>query len=157
MGLDQYLHAKKYLSSAEWRPQELRDTFSKVVSLMEAEPFIRKDLGHAQVEFGVAYWRKANQIHKWFVDNVQGGDDDCGEYRVEREQLQELLDLCVELNKSKTAELAQQKLPPQEGFFFGSTEVGEYYWEDISDTIEQLTRVLAETPEEFEFYYSSSW
>ena len=28
------------------------------------------------------YWRKANQIHKWFVDNVQGGIDDCRPYPV---------------------------------------------------------------------------
>lgn len=39
----------------------------------------------------VAYWRKANQIHRWFVENVQGGDDDCREYYVSREQLKELL------------------------------------------------------------------
>ena len=25
----------------------------------------------------VGYWRKANAIHKWFVDNVQDGNDDC--------------------------------------------------------------------------------
>lgn len=24
----------------------------------------------------IGYWRKANHIHKWFVDKVQGGDDD---------------------------------------------------------------------------------
>ena len=35
----------------------------------------------------VGYWRKANQIHKWFVDNVQDGVDDCGEYKVTKEQL----------------------------------------------------------------------
>ena len=40
----------------------------------------------------LAYWRKANQIHKWFVDNVQEGVDNCGEYYVSHEKLQELLD-----------------------------------------------------------------
>lgn len=25
----------------------------------------------------VAYWRKANAVHKWFVDTVQNGEDDC--------------------------------------------------------------------------------
>lgn len=25
----------------------------------------------------VGYWRKANAIHGWFVDNVQKGNDDC--------------------------------------------------------------------------------
>ena len=27
----------------------------------------------------IASWRKANAIHKWFVDNVQDGVDDCGD------------------------------------------------------------------------------
>jgi hypothetical protein len=40
----------------------------------------------------VAYWRKANHIHQWFVENVQGGEDNCQEYRVSREQLQTLLE-----------------------------------------------------------------
>ena len=42
----------------------------------------------------VLYWRKANAIHKWFVDNVQNGDDDCGDYEVYWEQLMELKGIC---------------------------------------------------------------
>ena len=47
----------------------------------------------------VCYWRKANQIHKWFVDHVQNGVDDCGEYKVTEEQIDELRELCKELVK----------------------------------------------------------
>lgn len=42
----------------------------------------------------VCYWRKANAIHGWFVQNVQGGEDDCGIYTVELGQLAELRDAC---------------------------------------------------------------
>ena len=35
----------------------------------------------------VGYWRKANQIHNWFVQNVQGGEDDCGIYEVSQAKL----------------------------------------------------------------------
>ena len=45
-------------------------------------------------EHEVMYWRKANAIHKWFVDNVQGGEDDCREYPVSNDQLIELRDTC---------------------------------------------------------------
>lgn len=45
----------------------------------------------------VGYWRKANAIHKWFVENVQNGEDDCGRYEVSKEQLEELLDVCKEV------------------------------------------------------------
>lgn len=48
----------------------------------------------------VAYWRKANQIHKWFVDNVQNGIDECQESSVTRQQLNELLAVCHEVIKS---------------------------------------------------------
>lgn len=43
----------------------------------------------------VGYWRKENQIHAWFVENVQKGTDDCGEYDVSLEQLMELRGLCA--------------------------------------------------------------
>lgn len=51
----------------------------------------KKRRGTKEVE-EIAYWRKANHIHQWFVENVQGGEDDCQEYRVSREQLQALLE-----------------------------------------------------------------
>ena len=58
-----------------------------------------------QIRQEVAYWRKANAIHKWFVDNVQGGEDDCGEYIVPRSKLiQELYSIIKEvLNKKERA------------------------------------------------------
>lgn len=45
----------------------------------------------------IAYWRKANQVHKWFVDNIQNGNDDCGYYKVTKNQLQDLIDKCKEI------------------------------------------------------------
>lgn len=49
------------------------------------------------IEERVGYWRKANQIHKWFVDNIQGGNDDCGEYDLSKEKAIELLNICKEI------------------------------------------------------------
>lgn len=108
----------------------------------------------------VAYWRKANMVHKWFVDNVQGGEDDCGSYKVDINDLKELLELCKELYKSRDPEQAESLLPTQEGFFFGSYEYDEFYWEDIKETIEQLERIIKEDEEsniEYVYTYSSSW
>jgi hypothetical protein len=154
MGLDQYLYASKYVSSAEWRPEEVRAEFDSLVASMDAEKMVAKaDIKSATIQFRVGYWRKANQIHGWFVDNVQGGEDDCREYRVSREQLQELLQLCKEAVKTKN----QKLLEPQEGFFFGSTEIDEYYWGDISETVDLINHVLKNTPDDYEFIYQSSW
>ena len=70
MGLDMYLKAKVYLSYND-----------------EARQKIARLIGHAEfevthVELEVGYWRKANAIHKWFVDHVQNGQDDCGQHFV---------------------------------------------------------------------------
>jgi len=125
------------------------DLYNKLV---QEAPFA---LDTATLEVQVAYWRKANQIHKWFVDHVQNGKDDCGDYYVSREQLQLLLDTCKIVLIDR--EEASQLLPVQEGFFFGSYEYNEYYLSDIKDTIEQLEKVLTEYPEEWSFKYQSSW
>ena len=120
--------------------------------LVQEAPFA---LDTATLEVQVAYWRKANQIHKWFVDHVQNGKDDCGDYYVSREQLQLLLDTCKIVLIDK--EEASQLLPVQEGFFFGSYEYNEYYFGDLQDTIDQIERILNEYPEDWYFKYQSSW
>lgn len=102
----------------------------------------------------VAYWRKANAIHKWFVDNVQGGVDECQRSYVSREQLTALRDLCKSvLEKPDRAESA---MPTQSGFFFGSTGYDQYYYEDLELTVKQLTTAL-DSPDELDFYYQASW
>ena len=42
-------------------------------------------------------WEKANMIHKWFVDNVQNGMDDGGEYEVSIDELNKLRKLCLKI------------------------------------------------------------
>lgn len=57
----------------------------------------------------VAYWRKANAIHKWFVDNIQDGEDDCSYHReVTEENLKNLIDICETI--LNTVELKEDKV-----------------------------------------------
>ena len=146
MGLDMYLNARQLSSRDYFRPE----LFNKLV---QEAPFAVKDF--ATLEVQVAYWRKANQIHAWFVKHVQNGKDDCQEYHVTRDQLQLLIDNCklVLMNKEEAANL----LPPQEGFFFGSYKYDEWYFNDIQDTINQLESILKDVPTEWELIYQSSW
>lgn len=48
----------------------------------------------SSVDEQVMYWRKANHIHAWFVDNVQDGVDDQREYYVADDVLRELHAVC---------------------------------------------------------------
>lgn len=151
MGLDQYLYANEYLSA--WKNG---DAYAKVAQALEADKFATADFPSITVSVKVGQWRKANQIHNWFVNNVQDGEDDCREYYVEREQLIELLELCKKV-KAGGEKVAEEELPTASGFFYGSIEIDEYYWQDIDDTIKQLERVLAKVPEGWSFAYDSSW
>tara|TARA_R110000868_G_scaffold410662_2_gene699576 strand:- start:69 stop:524 length:456 start_codon:yes stop_codon:yes gene_type:complete len=132
----------------------------------------------------VGYWRKANQVHAWFVNNVQNGVDECQESTVTRKQLEELLSICKKIKtESKIVsgvitngysykdgkkienneignvifnpEIADKLLPTQGGFFFGGTDYDEYYIMDIDNTIEILTAAL--NYKDDEFIYCASW
>ena len=107
----------------------------------------------------VGYWRKGNQIHKWFVDNCQNGIDECQMVVVKKENLEELLVICLDIiNNKDNKSLAKRELPTQNGFFFGGTEYDEYYFQEIESTIEILKKVLEETNfEENVITYQSSW
>ena len=118
----------------------------------------------------VGYWRKANEIHNWFVENVQDGDDDC-DYHNEctRGILEDLLHTCkTVLDSCATtyrdgkvvidASVAEELLPRCRGFFFGGDGYDEYYVSDIVDTIKILEDVLATTDFETQMvFYISSW
>ena len=99
----------------------------------------------------VGQWRKANQIHNWFVNNVQDGVDDCKEYYVSYSQLLDLKKLCEKAIKDKDASI----LPPKQGFFFGSTEIDEYYWGNLVETIEMINSLNPDNGDSF--YYRASW
>ena len=143
MGLDMYLNAKRFL----WYNEEALGA-----TVAQAFPEI-KDRRVKEVIVEAMYWRKSNQIHKWFVDNVQKGTDDCGNYDVSREQIEELRQLILKVLDTKNATL----LPPQEGFFFGSKTVDDYYWQDLRDTEEKLGKVLEDLTDNWSFEYHSSW
>ena len=116
-----------------------------------------------------------NCVHQWFVTNVQDGEDDCGSYNVETDELMELAKLCMLVhghyleNKNnhqtpndKTKQFAAETLPVSEGFFFGSSEYDKYYFSDIKDTIDMLNPLIQEQLNEDNnmhqwFRYTASW
>ena len=103
----------------------------------------------------VAYWRKANAIHNWLVDAVQNGKDDCNRYPVTREQLKRLIHDCNTVLDDPSE--ARVILPTVSGFFFGSTEYDSGYFQDLSDTVNMLEKVLADTNYGGQFFYQASW
>ncbi len=105
---------------------------------------------------GVCYWRKANQIRNWF-DQKLGGVENCGVHPVNQKILQDLVDDCNRVLMNK--DLAEDVLPSQSGFFFGSTDYDEYYYYDLEETVKNVTEILEKYSEEelSNIYYSEWW
>lgn len=153
MGLDMYLTKKTYVKN--WDHHKVEDRFEVTVKRGgEIFNYVKPER-IKYIEEDIMYWRKANQIHSWFVKNVQDDEDNCKEYYVSIEKLKLLLITCKKVKDDNS--LASILLPTQKGFFFGSYEYDEYYFQDIEDTITELEKVLQEDNSESDFYYYSSW
>lgn len=153
MGLDMYLNARKFFWTDYNNEEKQKEEYAKNPLLQDlVEAGIQPKLRYITVE--AAYWRKANHIHKWFVDNVQEGEDDCHHYFVSREQLIELKETCQEVLLIPSC--APEVLPNQSGFFFGGTEYDEWYFKDLRNTIEQIDFCL-KYPTDWDFVYNASW
>ena len=155
MGLDMYLEARRYVSGYSFNKEEVKKQFNEIVETVGMQDI--HDERFATVAVNVAYWRKANHIHHWFVQNVQDGEDDCGQYRVTREQLMELEELCRKVAKDGTLEVAKEVLPTSDGFFFGDSTYDEYYFEETDRTAKRLGEILDVIPDGDDFYYQASW
>lgn len=188
MGLDMYLYKKTYVGN-EYREPKHRLTVTVPAdqgsALYPQAADLIEDEKISEITEKAAYWRKANSIHKWFVDSLQDGEDDCRNTYVPMESLQELYDLCKKvLAEAKTSkpipsditdwsewdgltvenpERLMDLLPTAEGFFFGNTQIGGDYLYDIANTIEQIGPYLEKDSEGkykynvATFEYHSSW
>lgn len=173
MGLDMYLTGKKYFGGRYNEKEEFVELKRKAPweKREEVLKFNVKDIDSIIIDFG--YWRKANAIHKWFVDHCWDGkyEDYHGEeISVEKKQLEELRDLCInvkaEILKKKTfatkKKVIDKMLPMQDGFFFGyrNDEEGiEYYIDDLTETIKIVDEAIKKMHlyNVCELYYSASW
>ena len=153
MGLDMYLYKKHYVKNWDWMTDQEKHTISLKKGKKKLN-HIKPDRVCSVVE-EVMYWRKFNALHKWFVDNVQEGVDDCKESFVDESDLKMLLETLTYVLENKDS--AETILPTAQGFFFGSDDIDEYYWEEVKSTIIQLKDLLEEDNKGASFYYRSSW
>jgi hypothetical protein len=156
-------------SESELPPRDAVEFYRQFYSKKSDDDFI------PSISEEVGYWRKANAIHNWFVENVQDGEDDCDYHReVTADDLQELITVCtkvltyaklvpgrirtgIRFSNGKAEEMyenglvvsnpgiCEELLPTSDGFFFGSQEYNEYYLADLQETIKICTEALSTT------------
>lgn len=154
MGLDMYLYRETYI----WRHGDNPPTLTVDYPGIQTERV-------CHIDEKVGYWRKANAIHQWFVDNVQGGEDRGQKSTVDKEDFEKLLDTVTKVQADH--KLASELLPTTDGFFFGNTSYDSVYFDDLEDTRKILEATLAEIQGEADagkdrllradYYYQASW
>ena len=182
MGLDMYLNKKHYVQ--KWSFQEPHEQFEVTVT-KGGKPYEAIKLERINyVEEQVMYWRKFNALHAWFVENVQGGIDECQVSYVSRVHLEELVEtlkkvvasmenspkipvsvecgwkdgekMYEEIMVHADTSVAEELFPTQAGFFFGGTEYDEYYLEQVKETLAMLETELA-SEDGADYSYHASW
>lgn len=144
-----------YSSLINKKPSVIGKLREEVINIL-GEPYDSLGSVSISVEMRCGYWRKANHIHNWFVENVQGGEDDCRRHYFKIDDLKKLREVCLEVLKDR--EKAKELLPTTGGFFFGETDYGEYYFNKTEDTVKIIDTILADPNLDlYEFYYQSSW
>lgn len=162
MGLDMYLEARKEV----YVGTHIDDSNGTIK--LELPPELKMFEGawdnviNTITDYRIGYWRKANHIHKWFVDNCGNGVDECQDMYVSKEDLENLLKVCNEVLAEHGE--AENKLPTQDGFFFGGTDYDEYYFDDVKYTKEVCEKAIQFLDERekakdylWSIHYQASW
>lgn len=157
MGLDMYLNKRSYVQ--QWDHNEKNHTVT-----VKFDGKVRKDIKRKRITYvieEVVYWRKANHIHKWFIERNDVVDN-CEEIHLSIDDLVMLLRDCEKVIANP--EQAREILPTSDGFFFGGTDYDEYYFYETKRTAIELKELIDEyyesSSEEFNssgFYYQASW
>ena len=170
MGLDQYMFTNS------------KNLAKKMVEFdKKHHEWLLDECGHSKSGL-IGYWRKDNAIHKFFIDNVQNGVDDQRTSLVQWSMICELRDACVKVLEtvkydddgkpvSIDADVAEEILPTQEGFFFGTYGYDERYiygLEYTRDLINEIEKYITvgeygrtycedEPDWNVDFYYGCWW
>lgn len=141
MGLDMYLYLRKSVYTSEYSnpencvyPNELQE-FVKEIQERSFKAI------ETNTDYHVGYWRKANAIHNWIVENcTEDGEDNCRPIYMDENKVKELIDICDQVLKDHNK--AKELLPTQSGFFFGCVDYDEWYFKDVEYTKHIFERVL---------------
>jgi hypothetical protein len=169
-----YLEMRKHVSkfdyaafdrqADEWPPPLTREY--SALSEYAPKGFDKfSDFSGITLTFPVGYWRKANAIHGWFVNTLANGVDECQPIYVSRENLEQLRLACNNVLKAPVGveleDIADDYgLLPTQGFFFGSSEMDEYYMDDLRRTIQIIDNIFSLVHEDdyhYSFVYQASW
>ena len=89
----------------------------------------------------IAYFRKVNFLLPYF-----GYEENCSNIVIDRCEIEELVNVCKKVldakNTNEAESVADELLPTEAGFFFGSTDYDEWYFNDVREVADKFTEIL---------------
>lgn len=140
MGLDSYFYKKK---STYEHPQATKEN-----------PFAGPHRITTVLD-EVGYYRKFNALHAYIVEQFADGADLCQPIELSKDNVYTILEILTTIRDDHSQAYL---MPPTGGFFFGSTDVDEWYFRAVEDAVQLFGKFLAEIDFETEgLVYQASW
>ena len=98
----------------------------------------------------VAYFRKVNFLIPFF-----GYEENCSNIEIDKYQVEDLIEACKEVLASH--DKASFLLPTQAGFFFGSTDYDDWYFDDVQNVKEKFEEILADFDRDEDILLMHCW
>ena len=186
MGLDMYLYARDYQSKANYKDKKkgiegfYPDALKRLGNKIFKDNFMSK-----QTRYQIGYWRKFNALQGYFEKKVEHENELLHGIYVDWDTMEELIKIMIkvkkELKKCPTkqvkvvvgwkngekiykdmtvydCELAQELLPPETGFFYGSEYIDEYYVECLDYSLKLFRKALKLSKEhDYDIIYEANW
>ena len=122
----------------------------EVKSMDEVKEFFDSFEEHYYAESDV-YFRKVNFVYNFFSNKLE---DEC--CFADKSDIEELISRCDKVLADHS--LAQELLPTRSGFFFGSTDYDDWYFNDVKDCRKQMKSLLRKYNEDTDvMYFIMSW
>ena len=161
MGLDMYINVRKnaYKSFSIYDKQKgVKDETYYPDDLNIFKDYIMAN--HAKVteittQYMVGYFRKFNALHHHIVETYADGNDDCTPVYLYQDAVEEIRNRLKQVLDDHSK--AEEMLPPCEGFFFGSTEIDEYYFKDVESAYYLFDMLANIDFTKYDVIYQASW
>lgn len=163
---EKYAEYKKKCKSANKDFKEYEETLTKKYKNVPYDLWSDEDKAEYQKRYDalpreenygkeVGYFRKVNFLLPFF-----GYEENCEDKEVFLSEFKTLVERCEKVLEHKGEDehrYAKELLPTSAGFFFGSTEYGDYYYDDVKEVKEWASGIIADTNEEDDIIIMYCW
>ena len=124
----------------------------RVLDLPELEELVKKQV-EGYYEPYDAYFRKVNFLFAYY-QNIGKMVDEYYAF-TDKDDIDDIISRCERVLKDHA--LANELLPTQSGFFFGSTDFDQWYFDDVKDCLRQMKKYRKLLKEGVTGYVIFSW